>query len=131
MGASLSTHLGDNTMKRILLSVGISLLLAGSAEAACPATQPATLVAVGGKLSICSTEATTQIEIEKNGTGPYVQIPLVLAPGVPVDLTGYTQCAAGTMKVRHNNGAGWGPWGASVSATFPGCVAPLLGPPLP
>ena len=117
-------------MTRLALALCF-LLLANAAQAACPATQPATLVAVGGKLSICSTESSTMIEIERNGAGPYVQIPLVLAPGVPVDLAGYTQCSVGTLKVRQSNGAGWGPWGASVSATFPGCLAPLLGPPLP
>ena len=115
--------------KIVIPLVSILVVLGSAAEAACP-TQPTSLMATGGKLSICSDEATTAVEIERNGV---VQptLPIALVPGVVVNLSGYLQCGAGTLKVRGVNAAGAGPWGGTVSATFPGCLSPVLGNPLP
>jgi len=114
-------------MRNQLLALAAAALLAGSAEAACPTTQPTTIVATNGKLSVCSTEATTAVRLRVNGTVK-PDLPIALVPGVAVDLAGYTQCAKGTLEVAGVNAAGAGPYGAPVDATFQGCVAPILMP---
>ena len=112
----------------IMLLAAISL--AGVAEAACPATQQPTIIAAGGRLSICSSEATTAVRLRVNGVVK-PDLPIALVPGTVVDLAGYTQCAKGTLEVAGVNAAGVSPYGAPVDATFPGCVAPIIGPAIP
>lgn len=115
---------------RLLLVFTSILLLTSVAKAACP-TQPATLIAANGKLSICSDEAITAVRIERNGVVQTPDIPITLVAGVPKDLSGLVMCSTGTLKAAGVNAAGVSPWGAPVSATFPGCVAPVWGPALP
>ena len=112
----------------IMLLAAISL--AGVAEAACPATQQPTIIAAGGKLSICSSEATTAVRLRVNGVVK-PDLPIALVPGVVVDLAGYAQCDTGTLEVAGVNAAGVSPWSVPVSATFPNCSSPLLLPQAP
>jgi len=118
-------------MYKTLMIAILSLGIAGVASAVpCP-SQPSTLLATNGELSVCADEAYTGVQIERNGVADPAILPIVLAPGVPVKLTGFVMCGTGTLKVRGINAAGASPYGAATSATFPGCVSPKLGGPLP
>ena len=116
-------------MTRLALILA-SLVLAGAAQAACPTTQPGTLVATGGRLSICSTEAITSVEIEKDGT-VLPAIPGPFAAGVQTNLSTFAACANTSLRARGINAAGAGAWSANVASTFPPCSVPKLLDPLP
>ena len=107
----------------LLASIG-SLFLSGTVYAAC-LTQQTSIIAKNGKLSICSDEPTTSIEIEKDGV---VQppIPMVLQPGVTTDLTNFVSCANTSLRVRGINAAGTSPWSVAIASTFPNCLPPKL-----
>lgn len=112
---------------RRLLMVLAGALVASSASAApCP-TQPATLVALGGQLSICSNETVATVQLEKDGV---VQPPITLAltPGVVTPLPPQTACALTSLRARVTNAAGSSPWGAVAPTTFQPCFAPALLP---
>lgn len=117
-------------MRNSVLVFIAAALLAGSAEAACPTTQPTTIVATGGKLSICSTEAITSVEIEKDGT-VLPAIPGPFAAGVQTNLSTFAACANTSLRARGINAAGAGAWSANVASTFPPCSIPKLLDPLP
>jgi hypothetical protein len=116
-------------MKTLLILLA-SIIVAGIAQAACPTTQPSSIVAVGGKLSICSTEAISSVEIEKDGT----VLPTIAGPfaaGVQANLSSFAACANTSLRARGVNAAGAGAWSANVASTFPPCSVPKLLEPLP
>ena len=109
----------------VLLLVG-ACIIADAASAACPTPPsplPTTLIAVGGVLNACSVEATTSVELERDGV-VLPALPIAMPAGANTILTGYVGCGKASYRIRGVNAAGPSGWSAPVSATFPNCAAP-------